>query len=42
MITVLGVEFETAVMRVDFEGIKAVKQSAEKWRKISLESQAYG
>jgi len=31
--TVLGVEFETAVMRVDFEEIEAVKQSAEKWRK---------
>ena len=30
--TVLGVEFETAVMRVDFEEIAAVKQSAEKWR----------
>ncbi|MFE1747774.1 DNA-binding protein [Coleofasciculus sp. H7-2] len=31
--TVLGVEFETAVMRVDFEEIEAVKQSVEKWRK---------
>ena len=31
--TVLGVEFETAVMQVDFEEIEAVKQSAEKWRK---------
>jgi transcriptional regulator with XRE-family HTH domain len=31
--TVLGVEFEMAVMRVDFEEIEAVKQSAEKWRK---------
>jgi len=31
--TVLGVEFETAVMRVDFEEIEAVKESAEKWRK---------
>ena len=30
--TVLGVEFETAVMRVDFAEIEAVKQSAEKWR----------
>jgi transcriptional regulator with XRE-family HTH domain len=30
--TVLGVEFESAVMRVDFEEIAAVKQSAEKWR----------
>lgn len=32
VITVLGVEFETAVIRVDFEEIEAVKQSAEKWR----------
>ncbi|WP_449420360.1 DNA-binding protein [Phormidium nigroviride] len=31
--TVLGVEFETAVMQVDFQEIEAVKQSAEKWRK---------
>lgn len=31
--TVLGVDFETAVMQVDFEEIEAVKQSAEKWRK---------
>lgn len=31
--TALGVEFETAVMRVDFEEIEAVKRSAEKWRK---------
>jgi len=31
--TVLGVEFEMAVMRVDFEEIEAVKQSAEKWGK---------
>ena len=31
--TVLGVEFEMAVMRVDFEEIEAVQQSAEKWRK---------
>lgn len=31
--TVLGVEFETAVMQVDFEEIEAVKQSSEKWRK---------
>ncbi len=30
--TVLGVEFETAVIRVDFEEIAAVKQSAAKWR----------
>ncbi|MFB2924245.1 MULTISPECIES: DNA-binding protein [Aerosakkonema] len=31
--TVLGVEFITAVMRVDFEEIEAVKKSAEKWQK---------
>ena len=31
--TVLGVEFATAVVQVDFEEIEAVKQSAEKWRK---------
>jgi DNA-binding XRE family transcriptional regulator len=30
---VLGIEFETAVIRVDFEEIATVKQSAEKWRK---------
>ena len=29
---VLGVEFETAVVQVDFAEIEAVKQSAEKWR----------
>lgn len=29
---VLGVEFETAVVRVDFEEIEAGKKSAEKWR----------
>jgi len=40
--TVLGVEFETAVMWVDFEEIKAVKESAEKWPKMSLESRACG
>lgn len=36
--TVLGVEFATAVMQVDFEEIAAVKQSAEKWRqeKVSM------
>jgi DNA-binding XRE family transcriptional regulator len=34
--TVLGVEFETAVMRVDFEEIEAVKQSVEKWRKEKM------
>ena len=31
--TALGVEFENAVMQVDFEEIAAAKQSAEKWRK---------
>ena len=31
--TALGVEIETAVMRVDFEEIAAVKQSVEKWAK---------
>ncbi len=30
--TVLGVEFESAIVRVDFEEIAAVKQSAAKWR----------
>lgn len=30
--TVLGVEFESARVRVDFEEIAAVKQSAAKWR----------
>lgn len=30
--TALGVEFETAIVRVDFAEIEAVKQSAEKWR----------
>ena len=34
--TALGVEFETAVMRVDFEEIEAVKQSVEKWRKEKM------
>ncbi|MCP2731368.1 DNA-binding protein [Symplocastrum sp. BBK-W-15] len=34
--TVLGVEFEMAVMRVDFEEIEAVKGSAEKWRKRKM------
>lgn len=36
--TVLGVEFEIAVIRVDFEEIEAVKQSAEKWRKEKIKS----
>ncbi|MBE9225099.1 helix-turn-helix transcriptional regulator [Phormidium sp. LEGE 05292] len=30
--TVLGIEFATAVVQVDFEEIEAVKKSAEKWR----------
>jgi len=30
--TALGVEFETAVMQVDFEEIEAVKKSVAKWR----------
>ncbi|MEG3976525.1 helix-turn-helix transcriptional regulator [Microcoleus sp. herbarium8] len=38
--TVLGVEFETAVMRVDFEEIEAVKESAEKWRKEKVSRMA--
>ncbi len=33
---VLGVEFETAVMRVDFEEIEAGKRSVEKWRKEKM------
>lgn len=36
--TVLAVEFEIAVVRVDFEEIEAVKQSAEKWRKGKIKS----
>ncbi len=31
--TALGVEFETAVVQVDFEEIKEVKKTVEKWRK---------
>ncbi len=38
--TVLGVEFESAVMRVDFEEIAAVKQSAEKWRQEKVRMMA--
>ncbi|WP_377479945.1 MAG: DNA-binding protein [Microcoleus anatoxicus] len=40
--TVLGVEFEIAVIKVDFEEIEAVKQSARKWRKekVNLTVQA--
>lgn len=34
--TVLGVEFEIATIRVDFEEIEAVKQSARKWRKEKI------
>ncbi|MCW6050160.1 helix-turn-helix domain-containing protein [Lyngbya sp. CCAP 1446/10] len=34
--TVLGVEFEIAAIRVDFEEIEAVKQSARKWRKEKI------
>jgi predicted XRE-type DNA-binding protein len=32
----LGVEFKAAVMQVDFEEIKAVKRTAEKWRKEKM------
>jgi len=38
--TVLGVEFATAVMQVDFEEIEAVKQSAEKWRQEKVKMAA--
>ena len=38
--TVLGVKFETAIMRVDFEEIAAVKQSAEKWRQEKVRMMA--
>lgn len=34
--TVLGVEFEAAVIRIDLEEIEAGKQSAEKWRKEKI------
>ncbi len=34
--TVLGVEFETALIRVDFAEIEAVKQSVEKWQKQKI------
>ncbi|EDX70957.1 hypothetical protein MC7420_8208 [Coleofasciculus chthonoplastes PCC 7420] len=34
--TALGVEFETAVMQVDFAEIEAVKQSVEKWRNKNM------
>ena len=38
--TVLGIEFEMAVMRVDFEEIEAVKKSAEKWRNEKVNTTA--
>ncbi|MDZ7957019.1 MAG: helix-turn-helix transcriptional regulator [Aulosira sp. DedQUE10] len=40
--TALGVEFETAIVKVDFEEIEEVKQTAKKWRKshISIETKA--
>jgi transcriptional regulator with XRE-family HTH domain len=31
--TALGVEFETAIVKVDFEEIEEVKRTAKKWRK---------
>ncbi|MEQ8756978.1 MAG: helix-turn-helix transcriptional regulator [Coleofasciculus sp. G1-WW12-02] len=34
--TALGVEFETAVMQVDFEEIEAVKKSVAKWREKKM------
>ncbi|MFP4413819.1 helix-turn-helix transcriptional regulator [Coleofasciculus sp.] len=34
--TALGVEFETAVMQVDFEELEAVKQTVAKWRKKKM------
>jgi hypothetical protein len=36
----LGVEFETAVIQVDFEEIESVKESAEKWRKEKVSRMA--
>jgi len=33
----LGLEFKTAVMRVDFEEIEAVKETAARWRKRKRE-----
>lgn len=40
--TALGVEFETAIMKVDFEEIEEVKRTAKKWRKskMSVETKA--
>ena len=35
--TALGVEFETAIMRVDFEEIEAVERSVKKWRKEKID-----
>jgi len=38
--TVLGVEFKSAIVRVDFEEIAAVKQSAAKWRQEKVRMMA--
>lgn len=38
--TVLGVEFATAVVQVDFEEIEAVKKSAAKWRNEKVSTTA--
>jgi hemerythrin superfamily protein len=34
--TALGLEFESAVVRVDFQEIEAVKKSVQKWRKEKI------
>ncbi|HEY9704697.1 MAG TPA: helix-turn-helix transcriptional regulator, partial [Allocoleopsis sp.] len=34
--TVLGVEFDTAIIKVDFEEIKAVKQTVEQWHNKNI------
>ncbi len=34
--TALGVEFETAIVQVDFAEIEAVKKSVDKWRKEKI------
>ena len=34
--TVLGVEFDTAIIKVDFEEIKAVKQTVEQWHNRNI------
>ncbi|KAF3891224.1 DNA-binding protein [Tolypothrix bouteillei VB521301] len=41
--TALGVELENAVVKIDFEEIEEVKQTAKKWRKSarSIESKAF-